>query len=82
LRDGLDAALHLSVAAQVDPFESKGLKPVSHFIGSMFETRRFQAVGKLNSTRTVPHLGNHPPRDDFVLHHVVAAQVDPFESEL
>ena len=32
----------LGVAVQV-ALESKGLKPVSHFIGSRVETRRFQA---------------------------------------
>jgi hypothetical protein len=43
-------ALNRSGAAQIDPFESKGLKPVSHFIGSRVETRRFQAMGQLDST--------------------------------
>jgi hypothetical protein len=46
LRDGL---LHRGVAAQV-AFESKGLKPFFHFIGRKVETRRFQAMGQLNST--------------------------------
>jgi hypothetical protein len=35
------------VAVQV-AFESKGLKPVFHFIGSRVETRRFQAMGRVN----------------------------------
>jgi hypothetical protein len=39
-----------AVAVQVDPFESKGLKPVYHFSGSRVETRRFQAMGQLDST--------------------------------
>jgi hypothetical protein len=46
------------VAVQVDPFESKGLKPGFHFIGvksSRVETRRFQATVKLDSTCTAPH---------------------------
>jgi hypothetical protein len=37
--------LRHGVAAQV-AFESKGLKPDSHLIGSRFETRRFQAMGQ------------------------------------
>jgi hypothetical protein len=41
------------VAVQVE-FESKGLKPVSHLIGSRVETRRFQAMGQLDSTCTAP----------------------------
>jgi hypothetical protein len=42
------------VAVQVNPFESKGLKPVTHFIVSRVETRRFQAMGQLDSTCTAP----------------------------
>jgi hypothetical protein len=41
--------LSLGVAVQV-AFESKGLKTGNHFIGSMVETRRFQAIGQLDST--------------------------------
>ena len=35
----------LGAAAQLHYFESKGLKPIFHFIGSRVETRRFQAMG-------------------------------------
>ena len=35
-----------AVAAQVDPFEKQILKPGNHLIGSMVETRRFQAMGQ------------------------------------
>jgi hypothetical protein len=73
------------VAVQV-AFESKGLKPVSHLIGLRVETRRFQAMGKLDSPCTAP------PVPD-VVHGVVvvdvrprkrgvAVQVDTFESKL
>jgi hypothetical protein len=42
--------------------ESKGLKPVSHFIGSRVETtRRFQAMGKLDSTCTALPAPPPPP---------------------
>jgi hypothetical protein len=41
------------VAVQV-VFETKGLKPGFHFTGSRVETRRFQAMGQLDSTRTTP----------------------------
>jgi hypothetical protein len=34
------------VAAQVDPCESKGLKPGFHMIGPTVETRRLQAIAK------------------------------------
>jgi hypothetical protein len=43
-----------NVAVQV-AFERKDLKPGEHFIGSRFETRRFQAMGKLNSQPVQPH---------------------------
>jgi hypothetical protein len=39
----------LAVAAQV-AFESRGLKPDFHFMGSRLETVRFQAMGRLDST--------------------------------
>jgi hypothetical protein len=76
------------VAAQVDPFETKGLKPkpVFHFIGlltrSRVETMRLQAMGQL-------HLTCAQPRHEVFRAHVHvlhvprvvgAAQVDPFES--
>jgi hypothetical protein len=41
------------VAVQV-AFESKGLKPLFHFTGPRVVTRRFQAMGKLDSTCTSP----------------------------
>jgi hypothetical protein len=54
----VDVPLELlrAVAVQVDPFESKGLKPVSHLIGSRVdETGRFQATGgQVSSTCTAP----------------------------
>jgi hypothetical protein len=37
------------VAAQVE-FERHMLKPAFHFLGARVETRRFQAVGKLDAT--------------------------------
>jgi hypothetical protein len=40
----LQKGLHRGVAVQV-AFESIGLKPGFHFIGSRVETRRFQARG-------------------------------------
>jgi hypothetical protein len=45
-------------------FESKGLKPDFHFIGSRFEIGRFQAMGKLDSTCIQPHRarGGRVPR--------------------
>jgi hypothetical protein len=46
----------LAAAVQVDPFESKGLKPGYHVSGARVETRRVQAVGQLDSSGTVPHL--------------------------
>jgi hypothetical protein len=47
------------VAVQVDPFESKELKPCFHFIVSRDEIRRFQGMGavKLNASCAAP-----PPR--------------------
>jgi hypothetical protein len=36
--------LHHGVAVQVDPFESKGLKPGFHVIGSRVETRRLSTL--------------------------------------
>ena len=53
--DGVDAPR--AVAVQVDPFESKGLKPDFHFIGSRVETRRFQAYGSTEINLYSPHLG-------------------------
>jgi hypothetical protein len=44
----------LGVAVQVEPFESKGLKSVSHVIGSRVEIRRVSAVGQGESTRSAP----------------------------
>ncbi len=38
----------LGVRAVQVAFESKGLKPGFHFIGSRVETRRFQAMGQLD----------------------------------
>jgi hypothetical protein len=43
------AGRHRGVAAQLDPFESKGLKPVFHFIGSRVETRRLSRTRRLMS---------------------------------
>jgi hypothetical protein len=42
-----DEAHAPGVAVQVE-FEKQTLKPVSHLIGSMVETRRFQAMGQLH----------------------------------
>jgi hypothetical protein len=68
------------VAAQVDPFESKGLKLDFHFIGSRVETRRFKL---LNSHLCSPHRVVHVPRQEdgaapTTLHQLldVAAQVE------
>jgi hypothetical protein len=46
------------VAVQVDPFESKGLKPGYHITGARVETRRFQARGELQYFNALqPHQG-------------------------
>jgi hypothetical protein len=42
------------VVVQGEFFDGKGLKPGFHLIGSMVETRRFQAMGQLDSTCTAP----------------------------
>jgi hypothetical protein len=48
---------HRGVAVQV-AFESKGLKPVFHLIGSRVETRCYQAMGQFNWIQLVQlHLG-------------------------
>jgi hypothetical protein len=45
------------VAVQVDPFESKGLKPVSHFIGSRVELKPggFKRYGSTGFNLYSPH---------------------------
>jgi hypothetical protein len=55
LRDGARVQQPLDVAVQV-AFESKGLKPGYHFIGSRVETRRFQALWVNWIQLVQPHL--------------------------
>jgi hypothetical protein len=43
---GVDV-IHRAVAAHVDPFETRRLKPGDHWIGAGVETRRFQAMAQL-----------------------------------
>jgi hypothetical protein len=52
-REAVHHVHSLDVAVQVE-FKSQTLKPVFHFIGSRLETRRFQAMGQLDSTFTAP----------------------------
>jgi hypothetical protein len=80
----------LDVAVQVE-FGKQILQPGFDFIGSRFETRRFQAMGQLNSTCTAPTgplrpVGPHRERGHRpdvlhqvvpVHHHAAAARVVP-----
>jgi hypothetical protein len=73
IRD-VSSAIFLGVAVQVK-FESKGLKPGYHFIGSWVETRRFQAMGQLDSTCTAPLFPHLAPLLDEVARRLVLAPV-------
>jgi hypothetical protein len=42
-RENAAEVMHQAVAVQVDPFESKGLKPGNIFIGSTLETKRLSS---------------------------------------
>jgi hypothetical protein len=57
----------LDVAAQVDPFERKPLKPVFHLVGARVETTRLSAVGQGESTCTGPPASASAPRDPNTL---------------